>query len=309
MNGHEAEITGWFENQKKLDPNRYPIGIGDDMAQMRLLENDSVLITTDMLLDGTHFDLREHSLEEIGYKAMAVSLSDCAAMASVPLSAVVSVALPKGWQQDCMKELHKGILKAGNMFGCELIGGDITSWSDKSGRFAINVAMLSRPNEHHKPVQRTTAHVGDWIFVTGKLGGSIMGSHLDFIPRVNEALRLTELVEISSMMDLSDGLSTDLNHICRLSKVGAVVNASDIPISDAAKQDISPLLSALNDGEDFELLFTVTPENGEDLISHWDLDCPVTKIGEITDTGKVEIIALDGQRKDLLQGGFDHFGA
>ncbi len=296
MKPAEDEITNWFASQSRLDARRFPIGIGDDMAQVRW-KDDSVLITTDMLLDGVHFDLRTCSLEQAGYKAMAESLSDCAAMAVVPVAAVAAVAIPKNFGVAQLKKLHAGLLRAGDMFDCRLIGGDITSWQHP---FAINVSMIARPGKC-PPVLRNGAKAGDVICVTGTLGGSIKGKHLDFVPRVREALEITSLVKINSMIDISDGLSTDLNRICRQSRAGAIINADAVPVSSCAKG----LESALNDGEDFELLFTISVRQYEKLIKLWKDELKITRIGEITGTNKMQILR-NGILTDLPANGYDH---
>ena len=301
---NEDEITAWFAYQSRLSAAEFPIGIGDDMAEIRLAEDVTVLITTDMLLDGVHFDLRKVSLKQAGYKAMAVSLSDCAAMATVPVAAVVSVALPKCYGGKELKQLHSGITSAGNKYNCPLVGGDITAWRKKEP-FAINVAMLSRPTGN-KPIKRFGAKVGDSICVTGSLGGAISGKHLEFEPRVKEAIKLAQMVTINSMMDISDGLSSDLNRICRASGVGAVINAEKIPISKQAQKAKDPLSSALNDGEDFELLFTLSSGECERLLRMWDEPVPITKIGEVTDTRKMKIKMPNGKTIALRAKGYDH---
>lgn len=281
----------------KLSRSKFPIGIGDDMAQIKLPRGDSVLITADMLLDGTHFDTRKHTLEQIGYKSMAASLSDCAAMATIPLAAVVSVALPKNFGTNNLKKLHAGILKASKKYNCPLVGGDMTSW-DKP--LAIDVAMLSTVGST-KPVKRNTAKVGDLICVTGSLGGSLKGRHLTFEPRLKESLAIAK-AGANAMMDLSDGLSTDLNHICRLSKKGAIVYAGKLPVSKAA-QGID---GALNDGEDFELLFTMPAKNFEKLKKVWPFKTKITAVGKITPKKSVKIQTLDGKIVNLLPRGYDH---
>ncbi|MHC4653894.1 MAG: thiamine-phosphate kinase, partial [Planctomycetota bacterium] len=294
----------WFAQQSKLTKADFPIGIGDDMARVQLGPDSSILVTTDILLDGVHFDLQKTTLKQVGYKAMAVSLSDCAAMATVPVAAVVSVALPKGYGWEELKQLHAGITTAGDKFDCSLVGGDITCWSDDKP-LAISVAMLSR-RAGNNPIKRSGAKVGDSICVTGSLGGAIRRKHLEFEPRVREAIKIAQMVAVNSMIDISDGLSSDLNRICHASQVGAIVYAELIPVSDEAKKSEKPLISALSDGEDFELLFTLTQDECKRLLEKWDGPVSITKIGEITDTKEMQIKMPDGQIKDLQPGGYDH---
>lgn len=301
MSSQEDKITRWFARQSGIDSDKFPIGIGDDMAQLNLGGEKSVLITTDMLLDGVHFDLKLCGMERAGYKAMAASLSDCAAMATVPAAAVVSVALAKNLGSEALKQLYKGIVRAGKMFDCELIGGDITSW-DKP--FAISVAMLSTP-AGTEPLRRDTAGAGEYLCVTGTLGGAGEGKHLDFVPRVKEAIIIAK-AGASAMMDISDGLSTDLNRLCSSSGVGAVIEAAAVPVSEAAGQREEPLKAALNDGEDFELLFTIAASDFNKLTAEWNMDTPITKIGSTTGSKQVCIIRAGGGKEQLCAGGFDH---
>ena len=307
MHDHSGEdsITSWFAGQFGGSREDFPIGIGDDMAQVNVGEGGSVLVTTDMLLDGVHFDLSQVSIEEAGYKAMAVSLSDCAAMGSVPLCAVVSVGLPDGFDADGLKELHAGINRAGEMFGCVLVGGDITSWKSADGKFAISVAMLSRPGKSD-PVRRDGAKAGDVICVTGSLGGSILGKHLCFVPRVREALEIAGMVTVNSMMDISDGISCDLRRICSASGVGAVVEAERVPVADVLAGEDDAIERAFNDGEDFELLFTLSEGDYEELINKWDMDAAITRIGVIDDSNIVKVLYADGRVEGLMPKGYDH---
>jgi thiamine-monophosphate kinase len=184
------------------------------------------------------------------------------------------------------------------------VGGDITSWDEERG-LVVSVAILSR-RAKNEPIKRSGAKAGDVICVTGTLGGSWAGKHLNFEPRVNEAIKLAQLVKINAMMDISDGLSTDLHRICKQSKVGAVIEADKIPISEAAKESADPLESALNDGEDFELLFTLAEGEYEKLKEQLDDDLAVSAIGKITQGGQVRLKMDDGSVRELKQGGYDH---
>ncbi len=297
MSGGETELVQYFAAKGKLNPAKFPIGIGDDMAEVKLPSGGSVLITTDMLLDGVHFDTKKATLEQIGYKSMAASLSDCAAMATIPLAAVVSVALPRNFGAGRLKRLHKGILIAAKKYNCPLVGGDMTSWTKP---LAISVSMLSVPGKT-KPIKRSTAKIGDAICVTGTLGGSIFKKHLEFEPRLKESLAIAK-AGANSMMDISDGLSSDLNHICRLSRKGAIVEADKIPVS----RNAGGLNAALNDGEDFELLFTMPQKKFERLKKQWRFKVKLTAVGKITGGRAVKIKMPNGKIIDLKPGGYDH---
>jgi thiamine-monophosphate kinase len=225
-------------------------------------------------------------------------------MATMPVAAVVSVAMPKGYGQKELKQLHAGITAAGQKFHCELVGGDITCWSDDKP-FVISVTMLSRV-VGNKPIKRSGAKIGDSICVTGSLGGAVGRKHLEFEPRVREAIKIAQMAVVNSMIDISDGLSTDLNRICKASKVGAIIDAELIPMSDEAKKGENPLNSALNEGEDFELLFTLMEVECKRLLEKWHGSIPITQIGEITDTMEMQIKMPDGLIKDLQAGGYNH---
>jgi len=303
---NEDTLVAWFQSQCHGSAQQVPISIGDDMAQVCLGGQNTALVTTDMLLEGVHFDLSTTSLEQVGYKAMAVNLSDCAAMATEPVAAVVSVGLPRHIAEADLKKLHCGMVQAGDLFNCPLVGGDTTCWHSNAP-LVINIAMLSRPLPHCPPVKRSTASVGDVICVTGHLGGSLAGHHATFTPRVREAMTLTSLIPIHAMMDLSDGLSTDLPRLCRASAVGAHINAESLPLSTAAKSTDNPLNAALNDGEDFELLFTTSPDHFASLLQIWPLTTPISKIGDIQKGSDVLISHPNRPFEPLAPHGFDHF--
>src|SRR5262249_15830300 len=186
------------------------------------------LVTTDMLLDGSHFVLAEHGPRRVGRKAMAVNLSDIAAMGGKPIAAFVSVGLPRNHAAGIAEELHAGLREAADAFNAAIAGGDTNTWS---GGLVVNVALIGEPGPQG-PIPRRGASPGDWLLVTGPLGGSILGKHLDFTPRIREALALQEHVTLHAMIDISDGLSADAFHICEESGCGLVLFAEQVPISD-----------------------------------------------------------------------------
>jgi thiamine-monophosphate kinase len=250
----EFELIDWIGKTQRKSP-MLKLGIGDDLAALKWPAGDLLLVGVDQVIDGVHFDSSIHSLNQIGRKALNRNLSDCAAMGCLPVAAVAAVALPREFSLDLAKDLCDGLRQAGDEFECPIIGGDTATWG---GRLVLSVTVLGR-SAGIKPVTRDGARPGDGIFVTGPLGGSILGRHLNFEPRVKLGREIAPVA--TSMIDISDGLSRDLSHICRASGVGAIIESSLVPIhADAVElscRDAVPALDhALNDGEDYELLFT-----------------------------------------------------
>jgi thiamine-monophosphate kinase len=261
---HEFAYIRWLRGQIPADP-RVLLGPGDDAAALRLDPDAPLLVTTDMLLEGSCFRLAEAGGRLVGRKAMAVNLSDIAAMAGKPVAAVVSVGLPRQGGRALAEELFVGLRDMAAAFDTAVVGGDTNSWE---GPLVISVTLLGQATPRG-PVTRSGARSGDWLLVTGPLGGSIRGKHLTFTPRVREALALHAAADLHAMIDISDGLAADVNHICEESRCGAVLRAGAIPVSPAAlemKDGLSPLEHALSDGEDFELVFGVPEPEGRRLL-------------------------------------------
>jgi thiamine-monophosphate kinase len=254
----EFDFIDWIRSQSPAH-ERVVIPPGDDLAALKWNSDDLLLIGNDQVLDSVHFDSMIHSPRDIGRKVMNRNLSDCAAMAALPAAAVVTAALPRGTSLDYAKELYLGMKNAGAIFDCPIVGGDTAAWD---GKLLLTLTILAR-SAGITPITRSGAKPGDRIYVTGPLGGSILGRHMTFTPRIREARDLAATGSVTSMIDLSDGLSRDLRHICRQSRVGAAITSSTIPIhGDAhalsARDSRTPLDHALNDGEDYELLFTAS---------------------------------------------------
>ncbi len=231
-------------------------GIGDDTAVLPYTKDKYLLLTTDMMAEGVHFT-RQISPRAIGHKALACNISDIAAMGGLPTYAVVSIGLPKDLDTVYVKEIYKGMQSLARRFGVSLVGGDTI----KSDKIIINVALMGEVEKKYL-VTRDGAKANDWIFVTGALGGSLKSCrHLTFIPRIEQARFLVKKFKPSAMMDLSDGLAGDLNHILKASGVGAKLDEACIPRHSGVS-----LKQALSDGEDFELLFTLNPHKAKSLI-------------------------------------------
>jgi thiamine-monophosphate kinase len=283
---------------------RVLIGPGDDTAALAWPADSTCLVTTDMLLEGSCFLLAEAGPRRVGRKAMAVNLSDIAAMAGRPLAAVVSVGLPRAGGRALAEELYLGLREVADAFATPIVGGDTNSWT---GPLVINVTLLGEATGSG-PVRRSGAKVGDWLLVTGPFGGSIRGHHLDFTPRVREALALHQAAALHAMIDVSDGLAQDVWHLCEESHCGAVLRADAIPITSdahAMKDGRQPLEHALGDGEDFELVFAVPPDDGRRLIQSQPVPgITLVCIGEFVEQGLW--LEENGQRRELPPLGYVH---
>jgi thiamine-monophosphate kinase len=299
----EFAFIDWLR-QRTPAAGRVLLGPGDDTAVLDWPAGVPCLVTTDMLLEGSCFLLDEAGPRRVGRKAMAVNLSDIAAMAGIPVAAVVSVGLPRRGGRALAEELYLGLREVADAFGTAVVGGDTNSWD---GPLVINVTVLGEATPPGA-VRRAGARVGDWLLVTGPLGGSILGKHLDFTPRVREAQQLQRLVSLHAMIDISDGLAADVGHLCDESRCGAVLRAEAIPLTPEASRlpdGRSPLEHGLGDGEDFELVFAVTPEEGQRLLHEQPVaGLILAHIGEVVEQGLW--LEEGGQRRPLARKGYVH---
>ena len=303
----EFGLIGWIRAHTTLDPNRFPIGIGDDCASIRWPEPRQCLVTIDMLLEGRHFDLAHCTLTQVGRKAMGASLSDIAAMGGRPVAAFVSVALTAARAREQAGELYAGLRAMACEFDCAVAGGDTTAWD---GPLVIDVAVVGEAPECG-PIQRRGAQVGDWILATGEFGGSLAGRHVEFVPRVREVAALVANVPVHAMIDVSDGLGADLGHILEASACGAVLDEARVPVSAAAHEmsrttGRSPLDHALSDGEDYELVFTLAPDDARRLLERPPFQTRLTSIGEITPGTGLHLRSDDGTVRPIEARGYDH---
>lgn len=307
-------------------------GAGDDAAVIKLGDT-CIVVTTDMLVEGVHFDLMYVPLKHLGYKSVVVNLSDVYAMNAVPRQITVSLAISNRFSVEALEEIYEGIRHACNVYGVDLVGGDTTS---STSGLVISVTAVGEAKKDEL-VYRNGAKEGDVLCVTGDLGGAFLGLQLlerekqiflespEVQPTLDDQKYLVgrqlkpearhDVLETlkehgikpTSMIDVSDGLSSDLLHICDQSKVGAKVYEDNVPISEEAYQlaikfGLDPITCALSGGEDYELLFTVNAEDAKKLNTEWD----ITTIGTITNEAEgVKLITKQENVHDITAQGWD----
>ena len=317
-------------NSQKIRRTHARVGIGDDCAVLPKNSKNDLVVTTDLLVEDVDFKLDWSKPEFIGHKALAVSLSDVAAMGATPVWSMVSIGIPEHvWQTDFVEKFYDGYLRLASKFDVELVGGDVSKAPDKIVIDSIVAGEVRRG----KAILRSTAQVGDLIFVSGELGGAAGGlkllqngtrynsdekiwrkhlllRQLQPFPQVSSGEFLRNKKLATAMIDLSDGLSSDLAHVCSASKVGAQIFAAKIPfdikLKPIAKTFEEKIDLALNGGEDFELLFTVNPKKYFRYKNEFK-NRRFFQIGEITaNVGIVELI--EGEKIQILEPkGFRHF--
>ncbi|MBA2123918.1 thiamine-phosphate kinase [bacterium Unc6] len=298
----EFEMLSKIRNIFKTKDRNILVGIGDDAAVIGLDASEHLVFATDMIVEGIDFKIRNKNDAFLaGRKSLAINLSDIAAMSGIPLYCVVGVVLPDkyGWQ--ILKKIAKGIKHIADQFDVQVVGGDLSS-----GKYLqITIAIIGK-TKNKKFITRKGAKIADRILVTGSLGGSIKGRHLKFIPRLKEAQSLVKNFKINSMIDISDGLGSDIKRICEESKTGCRIYAKSIPLSKDAKD----VHSALNDGEDFELLFTADQEQAKNIIKQAKdkIEVKITDIGEILPKSKGMYLEFEkGESIKIQAMGYEHF--
>lgn len=250
-------------------------GVGDDCAIIRTHDPGKFLVLkTDCVVEGMHF-LRGTKSFDVGWKAMMRPLSDFAAASAVPCFALITLVIPENRQANWVKELYRGLRQAARHFKVIIVGGET---SNTPGPVVISVSVIGIV-ESTRAITRRGGIPGDDLFVTGRLGGALNEKHLKFIPRIPESRWLTENFDIHAMMDLSDGLGADLPRLARASKVGFKIELENLPVTQDATID-----DAISEGEDYELLFAISPRDRTRLERMWRRDFPklaLTRIGSL----------------------------
>ena len=256
-------------------------GAGDDCAVVRMPRKDNLLLfKTDCVVEGVHF-LPKASAAAVGWKAMMRPLSDFAAMSGLPQFALITLVVPPTKKVSWTTNLYRGLHQAASEFDVSIVGGETSA---TSGPAMISVSVVGVVEEN-RWIARSGGQAEDELFVTGRLGGSARGRHLRFRPRIEESRWLTEHFRIHSMMDLSDGLGADLPRLARASHLSFEIDESALPRSRGCT-----IQQAINDGEDYELLFSISPERSKSLTNKWRKKfpkLPLTRIGRFTPKSKI----------------------
>jgi thiamine-monophosphate kinase len=289
----ELEFIRWLREHVPTSANA-TLGLSDDAAILSLSGHNEIVVTTDLLTDAVDFELGKHAPQRIGRQALAANLSDLAAMASKPLAAFVSLALPRTGGANLSPlnlaiQLYEGLLPLAAEYDISIAGGDTNTYD---GPLALSVTALGTTTGRG-PLTRSKGQVGDWLLVTGSLGGSILGHMLDFTPRIKEAMLLHERYELHAGIDISDGLALDASRLAAASGCGALLFTDKVPVSaDAirlAEQEqaenvpAAGLQHALSDGQDFELLLAVKPIVARAILRNIPIACGITHVGELID--------------------------
>ena len=255
---------------------------GDDCAVVQIQRgNENLVLKTDCIVEGVHF-VRGTNASDVGWKAMMRPLSDFAATSALPQFALITLIIPQKTDATWVKQLYRGLRRAASRFDIRIVGGET---SNTSGPIAISVGVTGFV-ERNRAVSRRGGKPGDDVFVTGRLGGSLKQKHLKFIPRIAESRWLTKNFSIHAMMDLSDGLGTDLPRLARASNVGFDIQFEKLPLARGAN-----INDAISEGEDYELLFAVSPHDSDRLQREWRGKFPnllLTRIGLLTRKSKIE---------------------
>jgi thiamine-monophosphate kinase len=312
----ELEFLRWLRERVPSDP-RAALGLSDDAALVSFAERPDVVITTDMLTDGVDFQLGTHEPHRIGRQALGANLSDLAAMAARPLAATISLALPRSGTNAIAPlplaiALYEGLLPLAQEFGVAIIGGDTNTFD---GPLVLSVMALGEPTGRG-PLIRSGGRAGDWLLVTGELGGSILGHMLDFTPRVSEAIVLNERYDLNAGIDISDGLALDAARLAETSGCGAVIFADRVPVAGAAFQlaeqedardrSATALQHAFSDGQDFELLIAAPPEIAMNILRDRPVACGIAHIGELTPEPGLWRQDVSGSRQPMEPSGWLH---
>ncbi|MDD3725899.1 MAG: thiamine-phosphate kinase [Candidatus Ratteibacteria bacterium] len=302
---NEDQIIEFIKRHLKPKQKTVVVGPGDDTAVLSYNNREYLLLTTDCIVEDVHFTRSEATLFQIARKSIAVNLSDIAAMGGIPLYALVCAGLPDGLTRRELAQLIKGLKSATDIFNFDIVGGNLT----RSEKLFIDVSLTGKVEKRYLKL-RSGAQPGDLIFVTGTLGGSYLKKHLTFTPRVKESRELIKKVPISAMMDISDGLSTDLTRLAKASGVGFKIYLEKIPVSQDAvkisKNSKEEIQHALCDGEDYELLFTVPKDYGGKVPDKIN-SVPVSCIGVLTKEKRYTGIAPEGKEIIVQPSGYSHF--